>query len=170
MKTRQKSYETKFRYKNNTFKLGNLLEGISDEPQFILYTIAREDTKYPSLYQAYMNEEDFTEFNFASKYFESYQHWKKVCELKLFAGHISEWREELELKVKARNLKSLIDKAVEDTSVAKFLLGNKWIEDTQKIKGTNLRGRPSKEEIKGHLRLISSQEKQIDDDYERIKA
>lgn len=134
-----------------------------------MYSLAREDNTVPSLYILYMVEEDFTEFEFATKYFESFQHWKKICDLTFMAAHIAEWREELELKIKARNLKSLINKATTDSNVAKFLLGNKWVEDSGQHKGTNLRGRPSKDEIKSHLTLISSQEKQIDDDYKRIK-
>lgn len=115
--------------------------------------------------------EDFTEFEFASKYFESYQHWKELCTKAFFTVHIAAWREELELKIKARNLKSLINKAENDSNVAKYLLSNKWVEQAQeKNPVKNLRGRPSKEEIKGHLKLITMEENQINNDYERIKS
>lgn len=171
VKPRELKLKNKFRHPvTNIHLLKHLFLELSDDSKYVLYTLAREDRDgIPSLYQAYMAEEDFTEFEFAIKYFETYQHWKKLCESSFFAGHIAEWREELELKIKARNLKSLIDKATSDSNVAKFLLGNKWVEDAQKNKGTNLRGRPSKEEIRQHLTLISSQDKQIDDDYKRIK-
>lgn len=141
----------------------------SNRKEFVLYTLAREDNKYPSLYRLYMEMEDFTEFEFANKYFESFQHWKVVSNASFFAAHISEWREELELKIKARNLKSLIKKAEADSSVAKYLLGNKWIEEAQqKNPGVNLRGRPSKEEIRAHLRLITMDQKEAENDLERI--
>ncbi len=144
----------------------------SKYPEFILYTTNRVETDgYPSLYQLYMAEEDFTEFTFAEKYFESYQHWKKICSTSWFTPFIADWREELELKVKARSLKSLIGKAESDSNVAKYLLNNKWVEQVQeKNPVTNLRGRPSKEEIKSHLRLIVNEEKEIEKDYERIKG
>lgn len=143
----------------------------SDKSEYVLYTLARTSNEYPSLYELFMIEEDFTEFEFAKKFFESYQHWKELTNQAWFMPHIAEWREELELKVKARNLKSLIDKATEDSGVAKYLLGNKWVNDAQKHNPVvNLRGRPSKEEIKAHLRLITMDQKEAEQDYERIRV
>lgn len=162
---------SKFRNEHNRSIERDLFEDISLRPEHIIYTLSRNDTKYPSLYLLYIQEEDLTEFEFATKYFESYQHWKSITQKFWMAQHIAEWREELELKIKARNLKSLINKAESDSSVAKYLLDNKWIEDAQNNnQGTNLRGRPSKQEIKNHLRLITEQEKMIEDDIERMKA
>ncbi len=164
--------QSKFRDKQNRLLMKELFIDLASSPTSALYTLQRGDFNgYPSLYLAYMAEEDFTEFEFANKYFESYQHWKRICESSFFAGYHSEWQEELELKIKARNLKSLIEKATSDSNVAKFLLGNKWVEDAQSAnKGTNLRGRPTKEEIRKNLVLISSQERQIEEDYKRIKS
>lgn len=135
-----------------------------------MYTLAREDNEYPSLFKLYMEAEDLYEYEFATKYFESFRHWKNICNTAWMTPHIAEWREELELYIKAKSLKSLIDKAEKDPSVAKYLLQNKWVERAQENNPvTNLRGRPSKEEIRSHLKLIVNEEKRINDDYERIK-
>jgi hypothetical protein len=159
-----------FRNGTNQYLQKDLFEETSSKPELVLYCLARENTEYPSLYRFYMSMEDFTEFEFASKYFESFQHWKEISNSAWFAPYIAEWREELELKIKARNLKSLIEKAEVDVSVAKFLLGKKWVDDAQiRNPGVNLRGRPSKEEIKGHLRLITMEERKIEEDIERMK-
>lgn len=161
----------KFRTSTGAYREKDLFEEYSSRPELILYNVSRSDSKFPSLYLLYMAEEDFTEFEFAIKYFESYQHWKRITNSSWFAAHIADWREDLELKIKARNLKSLIDKSTDDAGVAKFLLGRKWLDDAQSHNpGVNLRGRPSKEEVKNHLRLISSQEKQIEEDYMRIMS
>ena len=166
-----KGKKMKFRNEKGNLIEKDLFLEESSNPEHIIYTLNRKETEgYPSLYEFYMKEEDFTEFEFATKYFESFQHWKCITQRVFMVPHIAQWREELELKIKARNLKSLINKAETDSTVAKFLLGNKWVEDAQsKVPVTNLRGRPSKEEIKSHLYLISAQEKQIDQDLERIK-
>ena len=162
----------KFRGVTNKYYTVQLFLEESPETETVLYTLQRQDVdEYPSLYRLYMEMEDFTEFEFASKYFESFQHWKHICKTSWFSPHIAEWREELELKVKARNLKSLIDKAESDASVAKYLLNNKWVDNAQQHNPvTNLRGRPSKEEIKSHLRLVTAEQKKINEDIERITA
>lgn len=161
----------KFRNNRNQLLFANLfIEFATDKTQAI-YSINRESfDDYVSLYQLYLDEEDFTEFEFANKHLESYQHWKALCEKTFFIPHIAQWREELQLKVQARTLKSLIDKSTKDSNVAKYLLTNKWIDRAQEnIPVTNLRGRPSKEEIKQHLTLITNEQKEIENDYERIK-
>lgn len=159
----------KFRNKQNVYYGKDLFEEFSIKPELILYTLGREDTEYPSLYRLYMELEDFTEFDFANKYFESFQHWKHVSNISCIIPYVAEWREELELKIKARNLKSLIRKAEQDSNVAKYLLGNKWVEEAQKNNpGVNLRGRPSKEDIRAHLRLITMDHEEAKKDLERI--
>jgi len=156
----------------NKYFTSQLFLEIAETDEHVRYTLLREDVDgYPSLYKRYMEMEDFTEFEFANLYFESFQHWKRLCQTAWFAPYIAEWREELELQVKARNLKSLIRKAENDSNVAKYLLNNKWVEDAQsKNEVVNLRGRPSKEEIKNHLRLVTAEQKKINEDLERITA
>lgn len=162
----------KFRNNRNQFLISALFKEESKTPDTVLYTLSREDEEgYSSLYKLYMEMEDFTEYDFANKYFESYQHWKLVCQTAFFAQHIAEWREELELKIRSRALKSLINKSESSTEVAKYLLNNKWTDKVHESNpNTNLRGRPSKEEIKGHLRVITNEAKQIEKDYNRIKG
>ena len=160
----------KFRDKRNRLLTKALFKETSENPELVLYSLTREHGKYPSLQLLYMELEDLYEYEFATTYFESYRHWKTIAQSAWMHPYISEWREELELKIKAKSLKSLIDKADKDPSVAKYLLQNKWVEQAQQSNPvTNLRGRPSKEEIKNHLTLIVNEEKKINEDYERIK-
>lgn len=161
----------KFRNTRNQLITRNLFLEESANLDQVMYTLNRESVcDYPSIYRLYIDEEDFTEYNFALKYFESYAHWKQICTCNWFIPYISAWREELELKVKARNLKSLILKAEKDPAIAKYLLNNHWVEKAQANNPVNnLRGRPSKEEIKGHLKLITNEEMMIEEHYERMK-
>jgi hypothetical protein len=117
-----------------------------------------------------MEVADITEFEFANKFFESYQHWKKICETTWMQPVLAEWREELELSIRSMALNFLIEKSSSTVDVAKYLLNNNWVEKLHEGNAiVNLRGRPSKQDIKNHLTLITNQSLQEQQDYERIK-
>lgn len=159
-----------FRNKSNTIITRGLFEEESTNPDQVVYCLAREDTKYKSLYKLYMAEADLTEYKFANKYFESFQHWKAICKTAWMHPHIGEWREELELSIRANALSSLISRSETSTEIAKYLLNNNWIDKIhEKNPVVNLRGRPSKEEIRNHLTLVASNQLDEQKDYERIK-
>lgn len=173
---------SKFRSTNNQLIVRNLFYEVArdrygnfPEPNTVLYTLGREDITeddklYPSLYKLYMEEGDLTEYMFATKYFDSFQHWKKICATTWMHPLIGEWREELELKIRAAALGSLIKRSEQSTEIAKYLLNNDWVTKLhEKNPVNNLRGRPSKEEIKGHLTVITNNKLREQQDYERIK-
>ncbi len=110
-----------------------------------VYTLKDDDhfyegKLYPSLKRLYIEMADVTEYEFANTYLLGWRHWKRLCENKLIRKSIDEWREELELKMRAKGVKEAI-KAAE----AGGFQAAKWLAD----KGWNVRtaGRPSKEEI-----------------------
>jgi len=160
----------KFRNKANQLICKNLFQELSSNKDQVIYTLAREDNKYPSIYKLYIESADLVEYNFATKYFENFQHWKKICQLPVFQAYISEWREELELLIRSKALSSLIKRSEQSTEIAKYLLNNNWVSKLHENNpAVNLRGRPSKQEIKNHLTLISNNALKEQDDYERIK-
>jgi hypothetical protein len=132
----------------------------------VRFTLSREDhPDYPSLYRLYMLEVDPTEYTFATKYFESFTHWEKVAKLAAVAREVSDWRREMEIKVRALGLSRLIAEASSEgkssAAAAKFLVEKGWVDKQSK-------GRPSKEEIKKAARDIADADKQTSEDASRI--
>lgn len=97
---------------------------------------------YPSIKRLYLEMEDTTEYEFAKTYFLGWKHWVRLGENKLIRGHIDEWREELELKLRARAVKQMMHLADEGNSYQ----ASKWLAD--RGWDTRAAGRPTKEEKK----------------------
>jgi hypothetical protein len=85
---------------------------------------------YHSLYLLYMDEEDTIEYNFAMKYFKSYELWEKLCGYFWFKPYIERWRKDLYLKLSSRALKKIIDdsksNSIQSINSAKYLLAKGW--------------------------------------------
>lgn len=110
-----------------------------------IYTLKDEDytyegKMYPSLKRLYIEEADPTEYSFAVKYLLNWKQWLRLCENKLIRKHIDEWREELEMKLRSKAVKEMIENSRKGKIQA-----SKWLAD----KGWAQRGagRPSKAEI-----------------------
>ena len=126
-----------------------------------VYTFKDEDHEYngkvyPSIKRLYLEMEDPKEYQFATKYFLGWQHWKRLCENKLIRREIDEWREELELMLASRGVKDMISLCAGENGsfqAAKYLIEKGW--------DKRLAGRPSKAEIEKHAAI----EKRLDDDF-----
>lgn len=145
----------------------------SDDKSQVLYTLADEDRgDIPSLYRLYMELGDLTEWEFATKYFYNWEHWKQLCSISWFIPHIARWREELDLKTKADALKRIRQeasdpKAKNTFSANKVLIDRSW--EKSKPKAPKRRpGAPSKEEVLGELKKEVQDKKDLDTDFQRI--
>lgn len=103
-----------------------------------IYSLKERDAHYqgkvyPSLKRLYLTMEDPTEYDFATTYFSSWQHWQRICKNKLFAKHVEEWREELELRLRSAAIRGILDQSANE----KGFQAAKWIAD----KGWEKRGR-----------------------------
>ena len=122
---------------------------------------------YPSLYKLYLEYSDTTEYLFAKDFFEDLDHWNILCSMPFFLVHITKWRTELELKLKAEALQAILKEAKEGKYDAhKFFATKAWIDKTQDPKR---RGRPSKSEIDKQARELAFLASDVDDDLKRIK-
>jgi hypothetical protein len=109
------------------------------------YTLKEEDYKYkgsvyPSLKRLYLEHEDVTEYDFATTYLISWQHWQRLCNNKQVRKHIDEWRLELELKLRSAGLKAIIESALDEDGgfqAQKYLADKGWEK--------NSAGRPKKD-------------------------
>tara|TARA_R110000803_G_scaffold207605_1_gene275649 strand:- start:299 stop:895 length:597 start_codon:yes stop_codon:yes gene_type:complete len=120
-----------------------------------LYTLGRvsHDDDYPSLYQLYMDFDDSTEYLFAEEHLGGWDHWVFLSKQTFFLKELSRWREELELRSKARALGAMKAKANDPNdkdyyTCNKFLLEKGWDAEHKETRALNGYARKtSKQEI-----------------------
>lgn len=134
---------------------------------YAIYTLKEQDHTYegkvyPSLKRLYMEEGDPTEYTFATKYLLNWKQWLRICENKLLKPHVNEWREELEMKIRSKAVKSLIS----DSNKGK-ILASKWLADRGWAQRTA--GRPSKEDIEREKKLMTHISEEYSADVIRLR-
>lgn len=112
------------------------------DESFAVFTIDDQDKvykgkTYPSLKRLYLACDDPIEYDFATTYLLGWNHWKKIQGNKWCMNHITEWREELELKLASESFKMILDQSEENYQASKWLAEKGW-----KKKGV---GRPAKD-------------------------
>lgn len=167
--------KTKFRNASGTRLYKAIFhEMVFGDKPYAQYTLKDYDheyngNKYLSLYKLYMDMEDLTEYEFANTYLDGWEHWENLCECDWFKPYAARWRKELDLKIKARALKSIKVKALEDgrdgIDAMKYLLERKW---EPKPVGKSGAGRPSKDEIKAKAQDLFDNELEILADRKRL--
>lgn len=138
--------------------------------EYSVYTLKEHDyaykgKNYPSLKRLYLKEEDVTEYEFATKHLLGWQHWKRLCENKQIRKHIDDWREELELKIRAqaiRDMQNLCASEGGNFSATKFLADRGW-----EKRGA---GRPSKQDKEREDRLADRLSDEFSADIIRLKS
>lgn len=133
-----------------------------------VYTLKDQDYIYngkyfPSLKRLYLLIADPTEYEFATTTLVSWKQWLRIAENKLLKTHVLEWREELELKLRAQGVKQAIAQAHGGSFQAA-----KWVAD----RGWEVRaaGRPSKAEIEASKKLEEKIDNEYGADILRLKA
>ena len=147
---------------------GLFLEVNYDE-KYAVYTLKDDDheykgTTYPSLKKLYLKEEDPTEYLFASKHLLGWDQWQRICENRILKKHITEWRNELEMKLRALAIRRMIDMADSENGnfqAAKFLADRGW--------DKRAAGRPSKAEIEKHMALEELNHNEFNADIKRLE-
>lgn len=142
---------------------------IEMEPEWTLKErdhLANDGKTYRSMKRIYLEMEDVTEYEFAMATLGSFTHWETLCKSSWFKEHIDQWRKELNLKLKAKGMRSIIKAATIDENLS--FQAMKYLADNQYIDKGGKRGRPSKEEVKAELRKEAEANKVFLDDAERI--
>lgn len=159
----------KFRRNGALVTKGLFLENYTPDRESVMYSLSREDKpEAPSLYKLYMATEDLTEYQFALKYFESWDHWQSIASATWMQPHLQKWRSELEIKLKSMAVQEMIKEATLGGKNAfqalKWIIDKGWIE---RAAGPG-RGRPSKEEIRKAAVEAAFSDTQIQDDLKRL--
>jgi hypothetical protein len=134
-----------------------------------IWTLKDEDYEvdgvtYPSLKKIYFSYDHIPglEYEFAQETFKSWDHWIKLCNSQL-RGIFTEWREELDIKLKASAIRSVIKASsrgdAAGVSAARYIAERGYAAK---------RGRPSKEELERTKRIEAGVEKELESDIERI--
>lgn len=139
-----------------------------------IYTLKDEDhtvgnKTYPSLRKLYVALEDLTEYEFSQKYLGGWPHWKKLRECSWFQPFYEEWREELEIRVRARALNEIKAKAYnpdhkDNLTASKFIVSGGWEKKPEKG-GV---GRTTKQKIQTEAEKLFKTKDEIEEDYNRL--
>lgn len=125
-----------------------------------------ETKTYPSLKQIYFSFDHIPgyEYDFAIATFNSWETWVRLTNNSRIKHLIAEWREELDVKLKADAIRAMVEasKGVSSaaTGAAKYLADKGY--------AGKKAGRPSKEEITRETRIAAGISKELDSDYERM--
>ncbi len=124
---------SKFRnpHNNSRFLKHLFYETTPADKKNVIYTLKDIDHKgYPSLYRLYLELGDLTEYEFANKYLDGWEHWCMLCECNWFKPYVARWRQELDLKIKAQMLKGIRLEATkggrESLQAMKYLMERGW--------------------------------------------
>lgn len=159
----------KYRNSTNSRYLNALFFEMVTDKTNVLYTLKDEDhLGYPSLYRLYMELDDLTEYEFATTYFDGWEHWTMLCSCEWFKPYVERWRHELELKTKAAALRAIKHEAAKGGknaySANKVLLEGKWTGQDQGAK----RGRPSNNEINKAAKELAERKSRLKEDSKRL--
>ena len=124
--------------------------------------VTKDGVLYPSLMRLFLDFKDVKEYGFAKEYLYSWSHWKRLKANAIVGRKIAEWVEELELSLEAEGVMTMVDLAENESyQAAKFLADRGWDK-----KG---RGRPSKEEVQGHLETAAQETAEYDTDFQLLR-
>jgi hypothetical protein len=107
------------------------------KPTFTLKEFDHEykGVHYISMRRLYLEMGDPTEYEFAIEVLGSWDHWLRLCNAPSVRENIDRWREELETKLRAQAVKSMIETATtagaKGTTAAKWLATAGWKEGMQ---------------------------------------
>lgn len=144
-------------------------ENYSDNDKAI-FTLKDKDFADPkgklhvSLKRLYLDSNDPTEYTFAINVFGSWKLWNKVRECKLVRDNIKDWKEELEIKMRSQAQLKIVE--ISQSKANSALQAAKYVD--QEVFKRHMRGRPTKEEVQGHLKKEANISKQVKEDMDRL--
>lgn len=157
----------KFRTPQNVrLTRGLFYETTLSDKSSVVYTLKNEDHQgYPSLYLAYIETGDPTEYKFAQQFLDGWDHWVELTKCSWFQDYLQKWRTELEVKVRSTALANIMALAAvpgqSQLSAARFVLEYTETKDKKA-------GRPTKEQIRRVAEEHFTANSQITDDAKRL--
>lgn len=157
--------KSKFRDERNSYITQSLFIEVNYDAEKAVYSWGPRDREYkgkvyPSLRRLYLETADPTEYEFAERYLDGWDHWQRIVNNKLLFEQIKTWREELEVKLRSKAVRSALSMARDNFQAAKWAADGGW-------KGAKP-GRPSKEEKATERRIRERVGEDVNEDAERV--
>lgn len=138
-----------------------------------MFTLHHDRPGLINLRRVYVELGDPTGYQLATRYLEDYSHWLMLNKCSWFAEAKEQWDIELDAKLSSEGLAAIrmYSDGVEDVSPAVQLQAAKYLADKnyRKMSKAPSRGRPSKEEVAGNLKVETVHAAQLADDLSRIR-
>lgn len=136
-----------------------------------VFTLKEEDHElsgktFLSLKKIYLEIGDPTEYTFAREVFGSWDHWQRIRNNQVLAPYITAWAEELEIKLRAEAIMSILTLTREIET--KNMPAMRWAAESGWKEAK--RGRVSKKEKEQEVRKESGIIRSIREDLERMQA
>ncbi|QDP53376.1 MAG: hypothetical protein Unbinned6805contig1000_38 [Prokaryotic dsDNA virus sp.] len=157
--------KSKFKDSQGRFLTQSLFLEQAYDVDTAVYTLKDEDFTYkgvefPSLKKLYLAMEDPIEYDFANTYLAGWNQWERIAKNKLYVDMVSGWRKELELKLRSKGFKQMMNKSKTSPMAARWLSDKGWDDGNKKPT------KASKEEEKSILRQVRNQ---YTEDLERLR-
>lgn len=156
--------KSRFKNVNGVFYLKELFFETAQNKENVVYTLKdKAHEGYPSLYEAYLEANDPTEYQFAVNNLYSWEHWQRLQDCSWMKPIVAAWRTELEIRFKSQALRKIMAQASgssrESFQAAKFIAeyGSK-----------STKGRPSKQSIKDAALDIAEGNQRVNEDFLRL--
>jgi len=120
---------------------------------------------YPSFKRLYLELEDPTEYEFATRYLLGWKHWLRLYQNRQIRPYIEEMREELELKLRSQAFRDMVSLSASEGG---NFSATKWLAD----KGWDKRsaGRPSKQEKERDQYVMDRVTEEFEQDVKRLSV
>lgn len=133
-----------------------------------VYTLKDDDEgKLLSAKRIYMEAGDPTEYEAAMRITGCWQTWQKIVSSNWFKPYITEWREELEIKLRSDAYKTIAKMSTMDASSTAYN-ASRFIAEGKYKASEAKRGRPTKADIMREKRIQAQLDKDLTDDFERL--
>ena len=121
-----------------------------------------KDVEYVSLKRVYMSYDHMPgmEYEFAMDVFGDWQQWQEIAEKSALKDLVAEWRSEVDIRVRAQALKTLLLQSKENIAASRAILANEHKEAK--------RGRPSKDEVARERKIAAGVRENLDADLARL--
>lgn len=144
---------------------------VGEQPPFTLYV---DKPGMVNFGKAYIETEDPSGYKITQKLLGGdYKHWMALLKCTWFLESKEVWDKELEARLYSRGLEAIKEIAMDENhkgrlQAARLLVDKSY--STSKMDSKASRGRPTKEEVQGHIREAVHAEKALQDDLERIRS
>lgn len=155
---------------SNKFLLGSLFREIAPYPTYVKFSLDNDHEGLVNARRTFVALEDPTGYKWAMRYLGgSYEHWQRLLLCPWFQEALKGWLDELKAKLLMNALEEMKDLiASDETPGATKLAASRYLAEAGWEPKKTTRGRPSASEVAGELKRTARENREVQDDMERI--